>query len=161
MNIQRLIRQQMSAKAGTQKVLMLYGTRRTGKTTIIENIVANYPNDALLLQGEDMQVSEMLQQRTIANYSRLAAGKKIIIIDEAQTIPEIGKILNLMIDGIKGITIIVTTSSSFDLVYAAGEPLVGRNLIYQLYPIAQAELSVVEDYITTTRNLGQRLIYGS
>jgi len=161
MNIPRLVQQQISAKLGTQKVLMLYGTRRTGKTTIIENIVSKYPNDALLLLGEDMQVSAMLQQRTIANYSRITAGKKIIIIDEAQTVPEIGKILKLMIDGIKDITIIATGSSSFDLVYAAGEPLVGRNLVFQLYPIAQTELSVVEDYITTTRNLEQRLIYGS
>lgn len=151
----------MVAKIGSQKVLMLYGTRRTGKTTIIENIVQKYPNDALLLQGEDMQVSELLQRRTIANYTQLTAGKKIIIIDEAQTIPEIGKILKLMIDGIKGITIIVTGSSSFDLVYAAGEPLVGRNIVYHLYPIAQAELSTVEDYMTTTRNLEQRLVYGS
>ncbi len=151
----------MIAKLGTQKVLMLYGTRRTGKTTIIEQIFSKYPEDTLLLQGEDIQVSEILQRRTIANYARLVAGKKIIIIDEAQSIPEIGKILKLLIDGIKGITVIVTGSSSFDLVYAAGEPLVGRNLVYQLYPIAQAELSAVEDYITTTRNLEERLIYGS
>jgi len=151
----------MMAKLGSQKVLMLYGTRRTGKTTIIENIVSKYPEDALLLQGEDMQVSEILQRRTVANYTQLTAGKKIIIIDEAQSIPEIGKCLKLMIDGIKGITVIVTGSSSFDLAYATGEPLVGRNLVYQLYPIAQAELSSVEDYLTTTRNLEQRLIFGS
>jgi len=161
MNIPRLVQQQIMAKLGTQKVVMLYGTRRTGKTTIIENIVTKYPNDTLLLQGEDMQVAEILQRRTIANYTRLTGGKKIIIIDEAQSIPEIGKILKLLIDGIKGITIIVTGSSSFDLVYATGEPLVGRNLVYQLYPIAQAELSVVEDYVTTIQNLEQRLIYGS
>jgi len=161
MNIPRLAQQQMVAKLGTQKVLMLYGTRRTGKTTIIENIVSKYPNDTLLLQGEDMQISEILQRRTIANYTQLIGGKKIVIIDEAQTIPEIGKILKLMIDGIKGITIIATGSSSFDLVYATGEPLVGRNIIYQLYPIAQVELSTVEDYITTARSLEQRLIYGS
>jgi predicted AAA+ superfamily ATPase len=161
MHIPRLIQQQMMTRLGTQKVLMLYGTRRTGKTTIIENIVSKYPEDTLLLQGEDMQVSELLQRRTLANYTQLTAGKKIIIIDEAQTIPEIGKILKLLIDGIKGITVIVTGSSSFDLVYAAGEPLVGRNLVYQLYPIAQAELSVVEDYLTTARNLEQRLVYGS
>jgi predicted AAA+ superfamily ATPase len=161
MNVPRLIQQQITAKLGVQKVLMLYGTRRTGKTTIIENIVRKHPEDTLLLQGEDMQVSEILQRRTIANYSQLTAGKRIIIIDEAQTIPEIGKILKLMIDGIKGITIIVTGSSSFDLVYATGEPLVGRNLVYQLYPIAQAELSAVEDYVATVRNLEERLIYGS
>jgi hypothetical protein len=161
MNIPRLIQQQIMAKLGAQKVLMLYGTRRTGKTTIIEQIFNKYSEKALLLQGEDMQVAELLQRRTIANYTRLVGDKKIIIIDEAQSIPEIGKILKLLIDGIKGITVIVTGSSSFDLVYAAGEPLVGRNMVYQLYPIAQVELSTVEDYITTTRNLEERLIYGS
>jgi predicted AAA+ superfamily ATPase len=161
MDIPRIIQQQIMAKLGTQKVLMLYGSRRTGKTTIIEQIFSKYPDSTLLLQGEDMQVSELLQRRTIANYERLTAGKKIVIIDEAQSIPEIGKILKLMIDGIKGITVIVSGSSSFDLVYATGEPLVGRNLVYQLYPIAQAELSAVEDYITTTRSLEERLIYGS
>ncbi len=161
MNIPRLVQQQIIAKIGVQKVLMLYGTRRTGKTTIIENVVSKFPNDTLLLHGEDMQVSEILQRRTIANYTQLTTGKKIIIIDEAQTIPEIGKILKLLIDGVKGITVIVTGSSSFDFVYATGEPLVGRNIIYQLYPIAQRELSTVEDYITTSRNLELRLIYGS
>ena len=161
MNLPRIVQQQIMAQLGKQKVIMLYGTRRTGKTTIIENIVSKRPKDTLLLQGEDMQVSEILQRRTIANYNQLTAGKQIIIIDEAQTIPEIGKILKLLIDGVKGITVIVTGSSSFDLVYATGEPLVGRNLIYQLYPIAQAELSAVEDYVTTVRNLEQRLIYGS
>jgi predicted AAA+ superfamily ATPase len=115
----------------------------------------------MLLQGEDLQVAELLQKRTVANYKQLTAGKKIIVIDEAQAIPEIGKILKLLIDSVKGITVIATGSSSFDLVYTTGEPLVGRNLVYHLYPIAQAELSVNEDYLATIRNLEERLIYGS
>ncbi len=142
-------------------MVMLYGTRRVGKTTLIQNIAEAHKDDVLLLQGEDMQVAAVLQQRTIANYQRLVRNKKIIIIDEAQAIPDIGQILKLMIDNIKGIAIIATGSSSFDLVAAAGEPLVGRQLIYQLYPIAQAELAGIEDLITTTSNLEQRLIYGS
>ena len=142
-------------------MLLLYGTRRIGKTTIIENIAGKHGADVLLLQGEDMQVASMLGQRTIANYNRLTRGKKIIIIDEAQAIPEIGKVLKLMIDNIKGITLLVTGSSSFDLVNKTGEPLVGRNIVYQLYPIAQAELATTEDTVTTLGNLEQRLIYGS
>jgi predicted AAA+ superfamily ATPase len=98
MNIPRITQQQIVSKLGAQKVLMLYGTRRTGKTTIIENIVSKYPKQTLLLQGEDMQVSEILQRRTIANYTQLIGTKKIVIIDEAQTIPEIGKVLKLMIE---------------------------------------------------------------
>jgi len=161
MDIPRIIEKKIESDLGKQKVIMLYGTRRTGKTTIIENIAARHGNDVLLLQGEDMQVAEILQQRTVANYSQLTRGKKIIIIDEAQAIPEVGRILKLMIDSVKKITIIATGSSSFDLVYRTGEPLVGRNIVYHLHPIAQVELSAIENKITTLNNLEQRLVYGS
>src|ERR1700743_461762 len=159
MDIPRLIEKKIETELGKQKVIMLYGTRRTGKTTIIDNIAARHSKDTLLLQGEDMQVANLLQQRTVANYSQLTKGKKIVIIDEAQAIPEIGKILKLMIDNVKGISIIATGSSSFDLVYHTGEPLVGRNIVHYLYPIAQVELSAIEDRLTTLKNLEQRLIY--
>ncbi len=159
--IPRLLEQQIEKQLGKQKVVLLYGTRRTGKSTIIESIAARHRPDTLLLQGEDMQVASLLQQRTVGNYQQLLRGKKVLIIDEAQVVPQIGKILKLMIDTIKGITIIVTGSSSFDLVNHIGEPLVGRNIIYHLYPIAQAELTNIEDRIGTLRNLEQRLIFGS
>ena len=161
MDIQRLVAKDIEKKIGKQKVIMLYGTRRTGKTTIIEDIAERHGKDALLLQGEDMQVAELLSQRTIANYKQLTKGKKLIIIDEAQAVPEIGQVLKLMIDNVKGITIIATGSSSLDLVNKTGEPLVGRNLMYMLYPIAQAELAPTEGLLATTRNLEQRLVYGS
>jgi hypothetical protein len=76
-----------------------------------------------------MEVSQLIPNRTSANYKRLVDGKKLIIIDEAQTIPEIGESLKLMIDNSKGITIIATGSSSFDLQNSTGEPLVGRSII--------------------------------
>ena len=140
---------------------MLYGSRRVGKTTLIKSIAKKHQNDVLVLQGEDMQVAAILQQRTIANYQRLIGNKKLVIIDEAQAIPDIGLILKLMIDNLSGITVIATGSSSFNLNAATGEPLVGRQLIFQLYPVAQAELSNIEDLLSTTSNLEERLIYGS
>ena len=161
MDIPRLLQQKIEKQIGKQKVIMLYGTRRVGKTTIIDHIAAKYGTDVLLLQGEDMQVAGMLAQRTIANYKQLTRGKKIIIIDEAQAVPDIGLVLKLMIDNIKGITVLASGSSSFDLVHKTGEPLVGRNILHYLYPIAQSELSQTEDHQTTVRNLEQRLIYGS
>lgn len=161
MDIPRIVKTQIESKIGQQKVILLYGTRRTGKTTIIEKIVQKYSNDAMLLHGEDMQISAILQNRTVSNYQQLTRGKKIIIIDEAQAIPEIGKVLKLLIDTIKGITVIATGSSSFDLVNSTGEPLVGRNLEFYLFPIAQVELSTIENYISTNQNLEERLVYGS
>ncbi|HVB03187.1 MAG TPA: ATP-binding protein [Chitinophagaceae bacterium] len=161
MNIPRILEKTIYHQLGKQKVIMLYGTRQVGKTTLIQHIAKKHKSDVLLLQGEDMQVAGILQQRTIANYQRLVHGKKIIIIDEAQVVPGIGQALKLMIDNINGITIIATGSSSFDLVAAAGEPLVGRQLVYQLYPIAQTELSEIEDLLITASNLEHRLIYGS
>ena len=152
---------EIDKQIGKQKVVMLYGSRRTGKTTIIRNIAEKYGKSVLLLQGEDMDVAASLAQRTVANYRRLTKGKKIIIVDEAQAVPEIGLVLKLMIDNLSGITIIATGSSSFDLVNKTGEPLVGRNLVYQLYPIAQCELAKEEDQMATIGNLEQRLIYGS
>lgn len=159
--IPRLLETQIETQLGRQKVIILYGTRRTGKTTIIESIAAKHKSDTLLLQGEDMQIADLLQQRTVSNYQQLIGRKKILIIDEAQAVPQIGKILKLIIDSIKGITIIVTGSSSFDLVNTIGEPLVGRNIVYKLFPIAQAELVGTENRIDTLKNLEQRLIFGS
>ena len=161
MEIPRMMETQILKQISKQKVVLLYGTRRAGKSTIIGNIAAKNEKNTLLLQGEDMQVVAQLQKRTVVNYKRLTKGKKLIIIDEAQAVPEIGKILKLMIDTIKGITIIATGSSSFDLQNSTGEPLVGRNLVYQLYPIAQIELSAIQDHLTTVQDLEERLIYGS
>src|ERR1700754_866220 len=135
MDIPRKLQTTLEKQLGKQKVILLYGTRRVGKTTLIQNIAEKHEKDVLLLQGEDMQVAEILHERTVANYKRLIGKKKIVIIDEAQAVPGIGQKLKLMIDNIKGITIIATGSSSFDLNAAAGEPLVGRQLVYHLFPI--------------------------
>lgn len=161
MLIPRFITNKIEGDLGKQKVILLYGTRRTGKTTIIEHLATKYKNDTLILPGEDLQIAEILKNRTVKNYRRIIGDKKIVVIDEAQAVPEIGMCLKFMIDQIQGITIIATGSSSFDFVYRTGEPLVGRNIVYQLHPLAQVELSVREDHLTTRLNLEQRLIYGS
>jgi hypothetical protein len=84
MEIKRIIQEHIEGKLGLQKVIMLFGTRRIGTTTIIEKIVEKYGDEALLLNGEDMQVAELLQKRTVANYKQLTAGKKIIVLDETR-----------------------------------------------------------------------------
>lgn len=85
----------------------------------------------------------------------------LLLIDEAQVIPEIGKILKLIIDNISGIRVIVTGSSAFDLANVSGEPLTGRAYFYELFPISQEELMEQENALQTIQNLEERMIYGA
>ena len=74
------------------------GTRRVGKTILVETIRKNHNEEALVLNAEDFNVQEMLRNRTIANYKRIIGKTSLLIIDEAQVISEIGQILKLIID---------------------------------------------------------------
>ncbi len=143
------------------KVILIYGARQVGKTELIKRIMATTKPNVLLLNGENYEHEELLKKRSTANYKRLIGNKHFLFIDEAQAIPDIGLKLKLMIDTIPGLKILTTGSSSFDLSNQVGEPLVGRKTEYLLFPLAQMELAVQEDYPTTVSNLEERLIFGS
>jgi len=143
------------------KVLMLIGPRRVGKTTFIRNYLKVFKAEEILkLNGEDVLDAALIQERSVANYSRLLEGKKLLVIDEAQHIPNIGMILKLIVDTIEGIRVIASGSSAFDLHQQAGEPLVGRMSTLNLFPLGQLEYSKVEDFKTTQENREERLIFG-
>lgn len=144
------------------KVLILLGARRVGKTAFIKNYLSKIPkNDFLQLNGEDINDANLLKERSVSNYSRLLANVKLLVIDEAQNIPEIGLILKLIVDSIDGIKIIATGSSVFDLSNKLGEPLVGRKNTIYLFPLAQMEFSNYENYKATSSKLEERLLFGS
>ena len=89
------------------------------------------------------------------------ANVNLLVIDEAQNIPDIGKILKLIVDSINGIKNIATGSSVFDLSNKLGEPLVGRKNTIYLFPLAQMEFANHENYKETTQKLEERLLFGS
>ena len=158
----RAILTEFKSKLLPNKVLILLGARRVGKTDLIRNYLKTVPKeDFLQLNGEDKNDSNLLKERSVSNYSRLLANVKLLVIDEAQNIPDIGMILKLIIDSIYGIKIIATGSSVFDLSNNLGEPLVGRKNTIYLFPLAQMEFSKTENYKQTTINLEQRLLFGS
>jgi len=159
--ISRYLKSTILNKIGKNKVILLFGTRRVGKTWLIEQITGEANIAYLFLNGEDQDIQTLLASRTAANYKRILGNSKLLVIDEAQVIPEIGKILKLLIDSFKDLTIIASGSSAFDLSNQTGEPLTGRSITYHLYPIAQLELAVNENGLQTTQNLEERLIFGS
>lgn len=148
-------------KLQPNKVVMLLGPRRSGKTTFVRDFLKTTdPLQTLVLNGEDVVDAALLQERSVANYSRLLAGKTLLVIDEAQHIPDIGMILKLIVDTIEGIRVIVTGSSSFDMHQQVSEPLVGRKSTLLLFPLAQLEFAKIEDYKTTLEKREERLIFG-
>jgi predicted AAA+ superfamily ATPase len=159
MEINRIQAKELAKILVPQKVTLLLGARRVGKSILIEKFLDKYKGPFLLLNGEDEDTHELLAKRTTANYKRLLNGYDLLVIDEAQAIPDIGKKLKLMVDTIKGIKILVTGSSAFDLLNVSGEPLTGRSNTLNLYPIWQGELK--ENSLQTKQNLEDRLIYGS
>lgn len=142
------------------KVLILLGARRVGKTQLIKKYVESSNEKVLQLNGEDLNNARLLEERTLENYTRLFQNIELLVIDEAQAIQNIGLILKFIVDNIEGIKIIATGSSMFDLANKLGEPLVGRKNTLFLYPLSQIEFSVYENYIQTTENLETRLIFG-
>ena len=158
--IKRGIDLSFNKKVLPNKVLILLGARRVGKTAFIKNYLSTIPNSAYLqLNGEDIDDVNLLKERSVSNYNRLLANIKLLVIDEAQNIPEIGLILKLIVDSIEGIKIIATGSSDFDLSNKLGEPLVGRKNTIYLFPFAQMEFSNLENYKTTTSKLEERLLF--
>lgn len=143
------------------KVLILLGARRVGKTRLIKDFLKTQPENTFLeLNGEDMNDANLLKERSVTNYKRLLSGIELLVIDEAQHIPEIGQILKLIVDSIDGIKVIATGSSTFDLNNQLGEPLVGRKNTLYLFPLSQIEFSEYENFKQTSENLEQRLLFG-
>ena len=143
------------------KVVILLGARRTGKTVLLKKIVSMISEPGIFFNGEDFEVQRLLENRSIANYERILGTTKLLVIDEAQKVPEIGKILKLMIDSIPGLRIIVTGSSAFDLTGKPGEPLTGRNRTFRLFPLSEQELDPLYGITEKRAALEERLVFGS
>ena len=143
------------------KVIVLLGPRRVGKTILIKQLIAQLKEPYLLLNGEDADVRKKLANRSVQHYLSLLGTKRLLIIDEAQKIPNIGEILKLMIDEIEGLKILVTGSSAFDINIYTGEPLTGRKKTFNLFALSEIEFDQVEDGIQKTTNLKQRLVFGN
>ncbi|WP_291114738.1 ATP-binding protein [Flavobacterium sp. UBA6135] len=156
----RAVLADFQSKLKPNKVLILLGARRVGKTQLIKKYLENADEKVLQLNGEDVNDARLLEERSLANYSKLLQNISLLVIDEAQNITDIGLILKFIVDTIDGIKVIATGSSMFDLSNKLGEPLVGRKSTLYLFPLAQSEFLQFENYKQTTENLETRLLYG-
>ena len=148
-------------KLQPNKVVILYGARRVGKTMLVKEILANVNEPILRLNGDDINVHDKLSIRSIENYKQILGTCKLLYIDEAQKIPEIGLKLKLMIDEIEGLRIIISGSSSFDIHKNDGEPLTGRKYTFTLYTLSENEYTQIENNINKMDKVRERLVFGN
>lgn len=132
-------------KLRLNKILIIYGARRIGKTTLCKQIIQEYGHTAKFVNCESFVERQKLESQSIETIIDSFKGYSMVIFDEAQTIDGIGKILKLIYDTLEfrnqKISIIATGSSSFELNNQVGEPLVGRAFSYQMYPLSLCELT--------------------
>ena len=143
------------------KVVVIYGPRRCGKTTLINEFLKGISLRYLAVSGEDIITQNYLSSQSVEKLLSFVGENKLLVVDEAQKVKNIGLNLKLIIDHVKDIAIVAAGSSSFDLARNMGEPLTGRKYTLKLFPIAQLELSRIESRGQTEANLESRLIYGS
>ena len=155
--LQSIIEQRMLP----QKVMLIFGARRVGKTVLLRQIVESFDGKSLVLNGEDADTHTLLERMSVTNYRHIFEGIDLLAIDEAQHIPQIGAKLKLIVDELPGIRVLASGSSSFNLQNQAGEPLVGRSSRFILTPFSVQELAEQETPVATFKKLEERLIYGS
>ena len=143
-----------------KKTIIIYGARQVGKTTLVGQLVKSHPGKALFLNGDDSDVREILSNPNPTQLKPLFGDYKIIVIDEAQRIPETGLVLKIIHDNYKDIQIIATGSSSFELAGKINEPMTGRKIEFFLHPFSFGEMVDHHGFLTEKRMLEHRMIFG-
>jgi predicted AAA+ superfamily ATPase len=144
------------------KIIIIYGARQVGKTTLCKAILQKHEQTSLYLNCDEPDIRAMLTNRTSTELRQIIRQKQLIIIDEAQRVKNIGLTLKLIVDNMPHIQVIATGSSSFDLSNDIKEPLTGRKIEFFLHPLSVAELlSVESEPFAEKRLLPWRLRYGT
>jgi hypothetical protein len=142
------------------KVIQINGARQVGKSTLVNDLIDEYSDDVIWLNGDESDVRQLLTDTTTAVLKSIIGNKKIIVIDEAQRIENIGLTLKLMADNLKSVQVIATGSSAFELANRINEPLTGRKYEFFLYPVSFSEMVNHSNILEEKRLLDHRLIYG-
>lgn len=143
------------------KVLIIYGPRRVGKTTLLQTYLSHTRLKYKSAVGDDVPTQQLLSSRNVNLIKEYLEGYELFALDEAQYIPNIGQALKIIVDLIPGMYVLVTGSSSFELGGQVSEPLTRRKRILQLFPFAQAELLSLHNRFELRQGLEERLIFGS
>jgi len=151
----------LDAHLQPNKVLVIYGPRRVGKTTLLQGYLKQTELKYKLDSGDNIRTQQILSSQDFNQILPYIEGYELLAIDEAQNIPNVGMGLKIIVDQVPGIQVIVTGSSSFELAGQVGEPLTGRKRTLILYPLAQSELLSLWNKFELRERLPDFLIFGA
>lgn len=143
------------------KAVIIIGARQVGKSTLMRQVVDVMDKTASYLDCDDPEIRHILSDANIPELRSIIGKNEIVMIDEAQLVPNIGTTLKLIVDNIPEVQLMVSGSSSFELQNKLNEPLTGRKYEYHLFPISTEELVDNRGLLYVRQTLEQRLIYGS
>ena len=156
--IPRILQKAIKERLFKGKALLIFGPRQCGKSTLVEAVLDG--KEYLHLTGDDSSVREILSNTSVATLKTIIGKHKILFIDEAQRVTNIGLTLKLITDHIKDVQVIATGSSAFELSSQVNEPLTGRKYEFMLYPLSFGEMVEHHGFLTEKRLVEYRLIYG-
>lgn len=160
--ISRILLKEIEENLFKKKIILLIGARQIGKTTLLKEVIKRCIEQSLWLNADEQDIKILLENASTSTQLLQLFGKaKLIIIDEAQQIENIGLKLKLIIDTNPELQIIATGSSAFELLQKSNEPLTGRKKEYFLYPLSFSEMVAHTSLLEEKRLLENRLIYGS
>ncbi len=158
--IPRILENVIKERLLTGKIIIIYGARQVGKTTLVKKILSDYQGKGKYLNCELLPVQEGLAKHDPDAIKAFFGDYELIILDEAQNIQDIGKKLKILYDSIPGLQIIATGSSSFELAHNVSESLAGRSYTFTLHPISLQELRCMHDLFWIESKLEHFLRFG-
>ncbi|KAA0260327.1 MAG: ATP-binding protein [Chloroflexi bacterium] len=160
MKIKRTLFTQLEASLKPGKVLVLYGPRQVGKTTLAKDLMASLPLGSKFVNADELLYREILASQNSQRLGELLGNAELLVIDEAQRVPDIGLNLKILVDTFPQAKIIATGSASFELASKLSEPLTGRKLTFNLYPVSYEEVQDAFGKIESRAQLERWLIWG-
>ena len=157
--IHRTLEDSIVPLLGSSKAIIIMGARQVGKSTLL-NKMLSMRDDVTWMNGDDPDIQQLFAQMTSTRLRSLLAGYRILVVDEAQHIPNIGMRLKLITDQVKDVQVVATGSSSFELANKLNEPLTGRKHEFRMFPLTFAEMVHATSFLDELRLLPHRMVYG-
>lgn len=160
MKIQRFLLPKIEQAVTAGKVVVLYGPRQVGKTTLATDLLARTALRQRFVNADELVYREALSSQSRQRLGELIGDSQLLVIDEAQRVPNIGLNLKIVVDSFPQVAVIATGSASFDLANKISEPLTGRTLTFHLHPVSFPEIRATLGALEARSQLDRWLVWG-